>query len=433
MVAREADVLTLDAAVEQLDLSAMETKYTRVGPPGYHPKALLKVLIYGYSLGLRSSRDLDRACRMDMAFRFLAHELEPDFRTICRFRRSNAQQLKELFRQTVRLCQQAGLVSLGHVAIDGTKVRANRSARTLGEAQQTLAQALEEAEGADADIPDEQDEECRFMRTPQGIRPAYNAQVAVDCSHQVIVAQEVVTAQCDRHQLAAMVQQVQRNCEAPPEAVSADGDYSAHESVEKLDAQGIGVYVPAPTSGAAGLEWVEEEGAYRCAQGHWLRPYRVRKGRQVYRTHVCGGCAWGGQCGVKGRFKEVHVPLPGSALDRLAGRMRSESGQAIYAARKTIVEPVIGHLKHNRGFWRFLLRGRSGAAGEWSLMCIAHNLGKWAQAQLSAPHGAINAAAHAGRRLWDLLSARLRRVLGQLAHLSIRPAVIRPLSGAALL
>ena len=399
-VAGEAEVLALDAAVERLDFAALEAQYPRVGPPGYPPQVLFKVLVYGYALGVRASRDLERACRLDLAFRFLAHGLVPDHATLCRFRRRHFAALTELFAQTVRLCQEAGLVSLGHVAVDGTKVRANRRASSLAHAEQAFAQALQEAERADG--PDieptraAEAEECRFMKMPEGIKPAYNAQLAVDAAHQVIVAQAVITAPVDQGQLPAILAQVEANCKAAPEALSADGGYYTGATVETVEAK-TAVHLPLPPSGAAQLEWREAEGAFRCAGGKLLRPYRVREGKQIYRTHRCGKCPRARECGVKGRFKEVHVPLPDSPQGRLVRRMASAQGQALYAARQTIVEPVFGWFKQGRGFRRFLLRGCRGAGAEWSLLCIGHNLARWAKAALGPPPAATPPAAVAGR------------------------------------
>jgi len=387
-IADDAEVLALDAAVAQLDFGPLEARYQRVGHPAFPPRAMFKVLVYGYASGLRSSRQLDRACRREDAFRFLAHGLTPDFRTLCRFRRQHAAALGELFRQTVRLCPQAGLVSLGQVAVDGTKLRANRSGRTLA-AEQVWKQALSEAEEQDADIPPDseqlQAEAARFMKQPAGIKPGYHAQLAVDSAQQVIVAQELDGQASDQGRLPELVEQVERTCGAPPQVVTADGGYYAQAALEQLEAGPSQVYVPAPTSGSTSFEWLAQPGAYRCPQGHWLLPGAQRGGRQIYRTHRCGRCPQAQRCGVKGHVKELHVPLTETALGRLAQRMSTPAGQALYAARARIVEPVFGQFKHSRGFRRLLLRGRTGASAEWSLMCIAHNLGKWVQALRAGP------------------------------------------------
>jgi transposase len=422
-VEAEKDVLALDEAVEELDLSALEAQYSRVGHPAYPPGVLLKVLIYGYAIGLRASRQLERACRLDDAFRFLAHGLRPDHTALCRFRHDHPQEFKELFVQTVRLCQAAGLVKLGNVAVDGTKIRANRSAQRLRQARKFVEHAYQAAEAADADLlahsaaaptqeaphagPAEQtlapsegasappaaDAECEFMKTQEGIKPAYNAQLAVDSAYGVVVAQQLVTAQNDMGQLAGMVAQVTENCNAPPAAASADGGYLNQDSLEQLQRQGVAAYLPLPRRETASFEWVEAAGAHRCAAGRWLKPYRVRGDRQIYRTHGCGGCAHAAACGVKGRFKELWVALPGSAMDNLQRRMSSKRGQEIYAARKQIVEPVFGDFKHNHGFSRFLLHGRIGAGVELSLKCIARNLRIWGRAVLLAVEGVDSQAA----------------------------------------
>ncbi len=153
-VADDPGVPGVDAAVEQMDLWELEAQYSGMGHPAYPPKVMVKVLIYGCSLGLRASRMLERACKRDDGFRFLAQGLKPDRNSICRFRRRHAQQLPGLFVQTVELCQQAGLVSLGEVAVDGTKLRANRSSEALWKAKEQFKRALEEAEQADGDLPE---------------------------------------------------------------------------------------------------------------------------------------------------------------------------------------------------------------------------------------------------------------------------------------
>jgi transposase len=424
-VGDQEDVLALDSAVERLGLSQLEDRYSRVGHPAYPPKAMVKVLIYAYSMGLRSSRLIERACKKDDDFRFLAHGLTPDHVSLCRFRHDHFQELKQLFAQTVRLCQQAGLVTLGHVAVDGTKVRANRSARTLAQLKEVLTQALEQAEQEERDLLEPEEpapgdaEECQFMKTTDGIRPAYNAQVAVDSAHQVILAQEVVTQAADQGELPAMVKQVEEHCGSPPRAVSADGGYYAQASVEQAELRGTKPYLPLPKTGASAFGWVEEESAYRCPQGRWLRAYQERDGRQIYRTSRCSGCSEKRLCGVRGHVKEIHVPLGDPALGRLAERMRTAQGEAIYAARKQIVEPVLGWLKHNRGFRRFLLRGCRGAGAEWSLMCIAHNLAKWAKAAYPGSGMALGQRsrfaqnlAHLAHPFFDWLARRLPSLEG---------------------
>jgi hypothetical protein len=208
------------------------------------------------------------------------------------------------------------------------------------------------------------------------------------------VAQQVRTEAVDQGLLGEMVAQVEANCTRPPGQVSADGGYLTEADVERLDASASELYLPPKVAGGAEARqyaWVPEEAAYRCPAGQWLRPYRVRRGCQIYRTEACAGCAHARGCRVRGRSKEVHVPLPETARGRLAQRMASAAGRAVYAQRKRIVEPVFGRFKHNWGVRRFLLRGRSGAQAEWTLLCLAHNLGKLAQARVASDPGGASA------------------------------------------
>lgn len=406
----DAEVLAIDTAVDQLEVSELEARYQRVGHPAYPPAVMLKVLIYGYAIGLRASRSLARACKKDADFRFLASGLRPDFRTICRFRREHGEHLKALFGQTVQLCQQAGLVSLGHVAIDGTKIRANRSGKALKAAQEAFAQALAEAEAADADIP--ADNEAHLMKTSEGVQPAFNAQLAVDAAHQVIVAQEVVAESNDSGQLPGMVTQTVETCGAAPAVVSADGGYLSQESLAQV--AGLSeLYLPVRAAGIAGFSWDAQAGALRCRRGDVLTVRRQRGENLVYRSDRCQGCAHRGQCGIRGRSKEVHLRAGDTTLLEVSQRMQTAEGRLIYAARKQIVEPVFAHCKVAPGFRRFLLRLRRGARAEWSLMCIAHNLMKLAgQLLREEPTGAPACVLAPVRLCWRAPQSILAAICG---------------------
>ncbi|MGH7460466.1 MAG: IS1182 family transposase, partial [Longimicrobiales bacterium] len=271
---REHLVYFVGDVVDALDLSAIYTRYEEErGYPPYHPLLMTKLWLYAYTCGVRSSRKVERATREDVAFRVLCAGNEPDFRTLAAFRRRHLEALGGLFVQVLKLCRQAGLAKLGHVAIDGTKVKANASkhkamsyARMREEEARLRAQVeamLAESQAIDAaedkqygrDRGDELPEELAHRQTrlkkiqeakaalerqaraerkregkgPSTPRPkaqrnftdpesrimlnsdkafvqAYNAQLAVDADHQVIVAAEVVQASNDKQQLIPMVE-----------------------------------------------------------------------------------------------------------------------------------------------------------------------------------------------------------------------------------
>jgi len=377
-VAGEAEVLALDAALAQLDFGKLEAGYPETGHPSYPPRVLVGILLYGYSLGLRSSRQLEGMCRLHGGFRYLAFGLEPDHNTLCRFRRAHGEALRELFRESVRLCQEAGMVRLGRVAVDGTKVRANRSRQAFARAEAEFAQALEEAEEVDGE--EGAGQECALMKTTEGIQPAYNAQAVVDSEAQVIVACGVSPEVNDINQLGPMLAQVEENCGVRPGQVLADGGYLNQEQVAALEGAGQRVYVPVREGGLGRMRWEEERQAYRCPEGKLLRACGLRKGKLVYRCYQCRGCPQKAACKVTGVSKEMHVaPERQQELEWLAVRMSSEEGQAIYRKRSPLIEPVFAWRKHNGGFRRFLVRGQGGAEGEWCVLCALHNLRRWAR------------------------------------------------------
>jgi len=397
-VAEAPEVLALDAAFAELDYSAWEAEDPGTGAPSYPARVLLGVYIYALSLGLRSSRVIEGMCRLHAGFRFLAFGLVPDHNTLCRFRARSAEQLREAFRETVRVCQRDGLVSLARVAVDGTKLRANRGRRALAKAEAAFAEALEEAALVDDQEGEAQAaaaaaQECALMKTTAGVHPAYNVQVAVEESHQVIVAQEVTTQANDAGQLHPLLEQVQETCGAWPEQGLGDGGYFVQKDVVALEKQGVAIYVPVSAGGLGRMGWDAGVQAYRCPKGELLTFYRERDGKHVYRCVRCGRCRQKKGCGVTGRSKELHViPEAQESLARLAARVGSEEGKIIYATRSGIVEPVFAHAKVARRFQRFLLRGREKAGAEWSLLCILHNLRKWVQ-HVWTPRGEAEAAA----------------------------------------
>jgi transposase len=385
--------------IDQLDLSAITAVYEgeERGYPPYHPVMLTKVLVYAYCVGVFSSRKIQRRLHEDVAFRVLAAGNEPDFRTIADFRKIHLPALQGLFEQVLRLARELGARRVGRVAVDGSKIKANASkhkAMSYGrmrEKQRQLrdevSELLAQAEAADAaedaehggdrrgdELPAElqrresrlkrireaqraleararadaaaaaqpvesakpdpkaqynfTDPESRIMKSPDGFVQAYNVQVAVD-SLQLIVGQAVTQETNDKKQLMPMITTIEQQSGERPDQVLADAGYCSEESLTAVASTGIDAYV-----------------ATRKYK-HGERP---------------GPCPRG--------------PLPQTAthVDRMARKLRTKAGAAVYAARKGIVEPAIGQIKHARGFRQFLLRGFEKVQGEWALVCTTHNI-----------------------------------------------------------
>ena len=390
--------------VESLDLSAITKRYAgeERGYPPYHPGMMVKVLLYAYCIGVASSRKIEKRLCEDVAFRVLAANNTPDFRTISDFRKDHLRALAGLFLQVLKLCQKAGLVKLGHVALDGTKIKANASRhkamsykrmkeeetrleaeiaelmkkaaavdeeedhrygkdkrgdelpkemafresrlKKIREAKEALEEdAKREAEIAAASnkkhtgVPADKaqrnftDPESHIMPAPGGKHfvQAYNAQAAVDSTHQVIVAAEVTNKPTDRGQAEPMMEVVKTNTGQLPRQMSADAGYFSSDAVTNLTTIGIDVYMPPDKIGRRAT----------------LPP--APRGR---------------------------IPKNLSIVDRMRRKLRTKKGKERYGLRKELPEPVFGQIKQARGFDQFLLRGSDKVSSEWKVICTGHNL-----------------------------------------------------------
>ena len=471
-LAEDHQVYFLLDLVDELDLSEVlipaQAKDPR-GEKGFDPRMMTMLLLYAYCVGTVSSRKIERACYEDLAFRVLTGNQQPDHSRISEFRRRNLDALKGLFVQILRLCQKAGMVSLGHVALDGTKVKANaskhkamsheRMLRAEKELEKEINALMRRAEILDAqedqrygkgkrgsELPDElrrrqdrlsrirqarkemeaetaaaaarqrqQDaQEARAKATaaqeadapaaeqvelnekaeaadtkakaardkaiaaaedagldPPNLEPlaaeamprrglarkadgsplnktqrnftdsdshlmqsggsylqGYNCQLAVDRDHQVIVAVGVSSQAPDVEHLAPMAARIAANTGSMPVVMTLDAGYWSESNAQHCEQRGIDAYI------ATG----------RLPHG---QPPPPKRGR---------------------------LPRDADAKTHMARKLRSKAGQAIYAQRKTIVEPVNGQIKEARGLRSFLLRGLKKVDSEWHLIAASHNL-----------------------------------------------------------
>jgi transposase len=409
-----------DLVREQLDLKAILGAYAEErGYPPYHPVMMVALLLYAYSRGVYSSRRIAQACEERVDFMAVTAMNKPDFRTVATFRARHLKALVGLFVQVLKLCRAAGLVKLGHVSLDGTKVQANASrhkAMSYGrmlETEQRLAaevaswfaraEATDAAEdrehGADrrgdempswvankmarlerigaakaaleaeakAPPPDPNDDgpgastgmtsrtggpqrgpdggphdkaqrnftdpDSRILPTRDGVVQGYNAQIAVDGAHQIIISQRVQTSPADTRAVKPLLAAARAVLRANPREVSADAGFCSNSNLAHLARRRINAYV---------------------ASG------RARHGQ----TNAGGKRRW----------------RPRSPIAAMATKLRRAGRRSRYRLRKQIVEPVFGQIKHARGFRQFLLRGLDNVRGEWAMVCTAHNLLKLANA-----------------------------------------------------
>jgi transposase len=282
--------------VDSIDISSITRKYNGGGSTAYHPRMMLKVIIYAYSKSIYSSRRIESELESDTAFMYLSGMQRPDFRTICLFRSEHADAISQTFIEVVRLCASLGMVGLGHISFDGTKLKANASVRetkdkkALGKELKKVkeeidgllkrAKEVDETEdllyGEDnngSGIPEEikdreyrlkmleeakreleaegvekvnvTDPDARLMKNSQDvIQPGYNGQIAVDSKEQIIVAADITQEATDHHQLQPMVEQVEENLGKLPDQISADAGYSSYDNLEYVENKEIDAYIP---------------------------------------------------------------------------------------------------------------------------------------------------------------------------------------------
>ena len=279
--------------VEGIDTSKIEKKYSKLGQNTYHPRILLKLLFYGYSTGVRSGRKIAALCESDTAFMYLSEMYRPDFRTINDFRKNNLKEIEECFVEIVRICKELGMIKIGRIYIDGSKLRANASAKRtkdkasyekwLKKTEEEIREILEEAEATDRkedmkygdkrgdELPEGirrkealkakiekvltefkkedkkinlTDSDSRFMKERKGvITPSYNCQVSVT-EEQVIVGAEVVVDGNDRKQLVPMIEETEEVAEEDVEEVVADSGYGSYDNYEYLSDKKKEGYIP---------------------------------------------------------------------------------------------------------------------------------------------------------------------------------------------
>lgn len=431
-------VRAYDAFVEALDFNdlgiVLDTK--QVGNSAYYPKAMLKLLVYGYSYGERSSRKLERAVHHNISFIWLMGGLKPDHKTIARFRQENKARLKKVLKQCARLCLKLGLIEGNTLFVDGSKIRANASIKNawtkekceryvkhLDERIEEILGECEKIDEAEKDHPsyvalkeeikdkeslkeevtkiieelkeekkkslNTTDAECTRIKSLEGSHAGYNSQLVVDEKHGLIVSGDVVSENNDLYQFAKQIKQANETLGKKCQVACADSGYATTDELKKIDDQGIKVIVPSQRQarGREPREFEKENFKYDSAKDNYVCPegniltyrYTNKEGTKEYRilkSSLCKACRHYGLCTKSPQGRRINRLKNEATREKLEAQYKQPKSQAIYKLRQERSELPFGHIKRNLKVSAFLLRGLDGVKTELSLLGSCFNIAR---------------------------------------------------------
>jgi transposase/IS5 family transposase len=393
----------IDAFVDGLsiaDLSFERAEAAETGRPGYDPRDLLKLYLYGYLNQIRSSRRLESECRRNVELMWLLGRLYPDHKSIAEFRRMHRDAITAVGAELVRFARSCGLIRGEWIAIDGTKFRAVASQDSVGE-REALRRYLDSMESADAEqqatidpsavqsamekLRQHPEPEARFMPVAGTKAPAYNVQTAVDAEHALIVAHAITLNAGDSDCLLPMAEAARKALHSSaPINILADKGYSNGEQASRCEEAGMIPHVP-PHRGInnkgdgsmldrSSFRYQPETDSFLCPEGKTLKRLALsRKDRAVYyqaEANDCGNCSSKSRCTqAPKRFVTRHL------YDDVLNRMQQRATPDKMRLRRCTVEHPFATLKYQIfGHPRFLLRGLRGSQTEIGLAVMAYNL-----------------------------------------------------------
>lgn len=404
---------------EILDLSPIMEKYDREkgGKPPYHPRMMLVLLLYSYCIGVFSSRKIASRCETDVAFRVVVGDNIPDFRTISEYRRRHLAEFQHLFVEVLRLCRESGLLKVGRLALDGTKIKANASRhkamsydrmlaeekRLQGEIDELLkqAQAADDAEDAEHGLDNRGDElPDELSRRESRLLKIREAKAALEQQARDKAAAEAAIREAEGKPPAKIAPQdavpdpqAQRNFTDPESKImktSSKGWDQCGNAQAVVNENQI-IVAAAVTDQANDVRQVqpmldqtianinqagvtENIKAFTADAGYFSEANVevLKQHSRVDEAYIATG---------RLKHHERVAPAPTgripaglSVKEKMARKIRTKKGRAEYARRKAIAEPPFGQIKHCRGFRQFLLRGMEKMNAEWNLVTATHNL-----------------------------------------------------------
>jgi transposase len=400
------------------------------GRPTFAPSLMLKIWLYGYMHRIRSMRGLERACRNELPLIWLAGTMMPDHNTLWRFWHQNRKALRELFKQSVRIAAQNGLIGLAMQAVDGTKIQAAASGhkgwtkdkmeKFLGVLDQAVDQTEEEiAEGGPVDesntyaLPEAleekqnlreavkkgleqlketkrehyhpEDPEARRMKCDGRNRFGYNAQAVVDSKERIVTAAEVTNAEDDKGQLVPMLRAAEENVGQAAKQNTADGSYGSGSDLLAAQAAGYPVVAPVREGTPAGnnpyharhFNYEPVGQTVTCPKGTQLKYQgEARQKGQNIRVYRCRNldCPVRAQCTKDRKGRKIEIWPHTLVVQAQRAKLMQEEYRKLLKERSCVVECVFARIKQHFGFRRWTFGGLEKVQTQWSMVCLALNL-----------------------------------------------------------
>lgn len=436
-VSEEDPVRVYDEFVEMLDFKELKIDLNekRVGNSSYDPKSMLKLLVYGYSYGWKSSRKLERATKHNLSFMWLMGNLQPDHKTISRFRKDNQESLHKVLVQCARLCKELKMIEGNILFLDGSKVRGNASINQtktekglekelerLNEKVEKLLSDIEKIDKSEENLSvnlgkelnsvekrktkvkealsklkesektsiNVTDNECVKIKGRQGTHAGYNTQMTVDEKNGLIVNANVVDTSNDLGHFTSEIMSANEILGEDCEVACADAGYFDIDDLKDMKDKDIMVVVPNKKQAAhkpkeqvkfdkENFKYDIENDKYICPAGKELKFKRRREDRKVKeyiieKRSYCKNCIHFGDCTSSKSGRTLTVSFYEEDKENLAKVYESEKGKEIYKLRKSKVELPFGHIKRNLNGWLLLLRGKTGANAEMAINATCFNV-----------------------------------------------------------
>lgn len=408
---------------EALDLSAIYNRYSssRAGQPPYNPRMMTSLILYAYCMGIPSSRKIETATYNQIPFRVISADQHPDHDTIADFRKTHLKALAGLFVSVLQLCQKAGLVKLGHISLDGTKVKANASKhkamsygrmdKTIQQLEAEVKQLLEEAKTVDETEDARYGKGKRIEELPEDLRRRQDRIAKIKEAKQVLEDQAKTQADAKRHAIQKKEEalkkegkprkgkkpkapsdepdpKAQRNFTDSESRIMKDGASKSFEQAYNCQVASdeeaqviVGTNVTQETNDKQQakplIEDVKKNTGQTPNKASLDAGYYSDENVTYLETEEIDGYIAVGRQKHSDKTPPAprgRIPKHATTKDKMARKLRTQKGRATYSKRKHIVEPVFGQIKEARGFRRFSLRGLDNVASEWDLVCLTHNL-----------------------------------------------------------